>query len=581
MSKRIAVIDSETDPFKRGRTCIEPFIWGFYDGVTYEEFADYSALPDKVLQAAKREGVRDTKEFIPFLEQQNIIVYAHNGGKFDYHFLLDYLEPFEPITVINGRLAKFKIGLCEFRDSINIMPVALNQWDKQVFDYARMEHGERYKPHNWRLIREYLQSDCLNLYAMVNAFIDRFGMHLTQAGAAMKLWESVSGQKAPRSDPDFYDDFKPFYYGGRTECFHAGKITRPFKLIDLNSAYPAAMLSEHPISLEYDFFNTLDIEAINGPDFYHIEGIAYGSLPYRNEDESLLFPNDNIRREYYITGWELSAALDTGAIDLDITLIEGYTFIDHTDFSDYILPLYNERKQAKKIGDKHTDLFNKLFMNGLYGKFAANPSGYSEYMIIDPAFIGIFDAIAAGDIKRGHDLADIEGYHFAGELGPWAVGARDLPEERQRYYNVATAASITGYVRATLWRAICRCDGVLYCDTDSIAAHDTSAISIDNELGGWSCDGEFQSGGIAGKKLYAFKYAKGREPAGKDKKKRQYKHASKGGRLTPGEILRICDGERIRYTPEAPTFSLFKPPAITSKLFINTAKVVPKLHNKK
>ena len=90
--KKIAVIDAETDPFRKGRVP-KPFVWGFYDGETYLDF-----------------WTDDVHEIIKFLQNEEYIVYAHNGGKFDYHFMLDYINLYEDISIINGRLAKFYIG---------------------------------------------------------------------------------------------------------------------------------------------------------------------------------------------------------------------------------------------------------------------------------------------------------------------------------------------------------------------------------------------------------------------------------------------------------------------------------------
>jgi len=52
--------------------------------------------------------------------------------------------------IIAGRLARFKIGLCQFRDSFNIIPVGLDKWQKQEFNYEILEESERYKPRNWK-----------------------------------------------------------------------------------------------------------------------------------------------------------------------------------------------------------------------------------------------------------------------------------------------------------------------------------------------------------------------------------------------------------------------------------------------
>ena len=113
--REIAVADCETDPFKINRIPA-PFVWGYYDGEIYKEFST-------------------TKEFIEFVKNENKIIYAHNGGKFDWHFIKEYIEPEQKIMVINGRLASFKIGNCEFRDSYNLLPVPLSAYQKTEIDY--------------------------------------------------------------------------------------------------------------------------------------------------------------------------------------------------------------------------------------------------------------------------------------------------------------------------------------------------------------------------------------------------------------------------------------------------------------
>ena len=103
------VTDCETDPFHnctdpQCRKCENPgpnskgriprpFIWGLYCGGTdeYYEFPDFAAL-------------------VAFVRDKKITVYAHNGGKFDYHYGRDEINSDEPLMVINGRLSKFKVG---------------------------------------------------------------------------------------------------------------------------------------------------------------------------------------------------------------------------------------------------------------------------------------------------------------------------------------------------------------------------------------------------------------------------------------------------------------------------------------
>jgi hypothetical protein len=536
--KNVAVADCETDPFKLGRVP-KPFIWGFYDGEHYEQF--YS-----------------TVEFIRYIYDKEIILYAHNGGKFDWHFILDYIDIFEKIKIINGRIAKFKIGECEFRDSFNILPTALVAFKKDEFDYSILEPDKRNIPANKKKIEKYLYHDCLYLYQYVTEFIDRFGMNLTLAGTALKQWELISDRKAPNDDGGvLYDLFKSYYYGGRCQSFEHGIINDDFMMVDINSAYPYAMLSKHPFSITYssDYNKIRLVDAkIVGQGFYKISALSMGALPYRGKDNSLYFPDDNIERLFYVTGWELLAAIDTGAINNDAIISEQYHFTEHIDFSDYIHHFYNERKIAKQNNDKATNIFCKLLMNSLYGKFGSNPDDYKNFMLLDGCFFdenGIYK-----DIKTEGKAEIITEWHYSGDFGSHVLGAKKLYDAEKRFFNIATAASITGYVRAFMWRALSQCERPLYCDTDSIAA-----INIDNvpngfgkELGQWEKEGEFSRGAFCGRKLYAMEYNKNYHKEG------GYKIASKGVRLNSDEIFRIAKGEIICYQSDVPVFSVHKAP---------------------
>jgi len=542
MARKIAVIDSETDPFKRDRVP-KPFVWGFYDGSIYKEF-------------------EQVEDLIIYCYDKRLIVYAHNGGKFDYHFMLNFIEPFTDIMIINGRISSFKIGECEFRDSYNILPTALSAYQKTQIDYAIFEPKERTKKKNKKLISDYLKDDCFDLYNYVSSFIEKFGMNLTVAGTAMKQWQRISGIKAPRDLGGVnYEKFKSFYYGGRCESFTYGIIKGDFEMIDINSAYPYAMLSNHPISIDhmplsYAEWEALPSDLVKGPTFIMLEGISKGALPFRGKDNSLYFPNDNIKRTYRVTGWELLAAIETGAL-FNWEYIEGFIFNETINFSDYVLHYYEERKEAKRVKDILGDIFSKLMMNSLYGKFGSNPEEYKSYQ------------------TAPHDVIDNNGcageWSYAGDFGNNALLRKELDEEGKRFYNLPTAASITGFVRAYLWRALCQCDGLLYCDTDSIAAKKINLKPghFGKELGQWDWDGEFKSGAFAGRKLYAMEYKK--PITNKEGKKITHKIASKGVRLNAKEIYKVAGGNKVIYMPEAPTFSIHKEPRFTPRT-INISK---------
>lgn len=518
--REIAAADCETDPFEYGAT-IEPFIWGiFYEDGTQEVF-------------------HDTDDFINSVRDKDIIVYAHNGGKFDWHFIAKYINDFSQVMIINGRLAKFKIGQCEFRDSYSLFPLPLSAYKKDDFDYSKLTKENRAK--HMPEITKYLLNDCEYLMELVKDFIDKFGMNLTLASSAMKQWKKISDD-VPKTNSTYYETYSRFYYGGRVQPFEYGTIeNNNIYMYDINSAYPYAMLFSHAyggniVSAEYD-------GKIRDKGFYILTAPSRGFFPYRCPDTNkLLFPDDNMIRKFAVTGWELRL-YNRYYQDFEIKGV--FLPITYTDFKDYIYKWYELKNNSPKGSTDY--LFAKLMMNSLYGKFGANAAKYKEYEIIPD------NMIAAHTFETGKS--------FSGQIGNKALMSNPLDESKQRYFDVCTAASITGFVRAYLYEAILKIKEnggqVLYCDTDSIAfihSKPDKIFNIGSELGQWSCDGHFKFGAIAGKKLYAFNDFKGK-----------YKTASKGVKLTPKQIINVANGETEIWQSIAPTFSLKKEPYYQSR----------------
>jgi hypothetical protein len=168
-----------------------------------------------------------------------------------------------------------------------------------------------------------------------------------------------------------------------------------------------------------------------------------------------------------------------------------------------------------------------------YGKFAANPEKYKTTYIIN-----------SEDFMR----AISEGYEIHSELHGRLIISKPNDENERRYYNVATGASITGFVRAYLLRAINATANPIYCDTDSITFIGNHSLHVGEELGQWKFEGDFNIAGIGGKKLYAMK----------NEKTGDEKTACKGAQLSFDEIMCVAKGEIIEYNPENPVFSIKK-----------------------
>jgi hypothetical protein len=520
----IWVCDAETDPFLKDRYPV-PFIWGLYNGVSFHTF-------------------KTTAELIEFVREQEVILYAHNGGKFDFHFMLDFIDRYEPVKVINGRLVSAKIGKCEIRDSFSLLPEKLADFGSKLeIDYAKLE--AKVRAQHMPEIIEYLKQDCIGLYDAITAFIRKYGLHLTQAGAALRFWENISGKKAPRTSADYFKKFAKFYYGGRVQCFESGEIEGPIEVYDIRSAYAWAMKDKHPYDPVYR--HIMYPRTVEPQDMVTLWAVSLGALPYREDGRGMTFPDDNVRRQYHVTGHEVLAAMDTGSLR-DVEIIEAIRFSNLIDFGVYIDYFWHGRKQDIANGDTVESLFKKRLMNSLYGKWAANPDNYGNFMLVPWAEKMSF-------AKGGENYDGKRNFEFNGLMnGPevsHAVVRADLDHAQKRFLNVATSASITGQVRAKLWRGLHASMRPIYCDTDCIMAQAASFIDnggIGGELGQWNLEGTADRAFIAGKKLY---YLTGAFEKGK-----KTKQASKGAKLTGDEIKSVARGKVVTWEAEAPTYSL-------------------------
>jgi hypothetical protein len=512
--KQIAVIDFETDPFLYGRVPA-PFAAGLRLPGEYREFW----------------GADCVDALVRYLDDMKtpLVIYAHNGGKFDYFFMLQYLE--NPIKVIGTRIAKAKMGIHELRDSYSIIPVPLGAYKKTPIDYRLMEADKR--DANRAEISQYLKDDCDYLYELVAKFRERFGDKLTIGATAINELKKLHPFDAQNASHDEF--FRPWFFGGRVEYFESGVLSGDWKVYDVNSMYPHVMKNySHPTGAKYrqqyggELTRSGNIKGMADYPVYFatIECDNHGAFPTRIKGESLRF--DVLHGEFNVTSHELKAALDTGRVSR--VKIKRALFPESViSFGDYVDTHAAEKIRAKKAGDKVAELFAKLLLNSAYGKFAQNPDHFYSYFIQEPG-----DEIPDGDYE-------IYMIHDSG------VNLWRKPSDSMVYFDVATAASITGASRAVLMRGLSAGKRVVYCDTDSIICEALPLELSETALGAWKLEGRGNTLAIAGKKLYALR------DGGKC-----VKSAHKGALLSDDEIFRIARGGVVSWKNDAPTFSLSK-----------------------
>lgn len=548
----VSTFDIETDPFKAGRKP-QPFSWGFYVGEqllenyshnrpnTDNEFLENWKGWDKETRSKNMNLYRSVKRrerksrvaapihisesyvdhwgndpleviatFIDHLEtlEKPHLIFAHNGGKFDYMYFHKYIRG--GVFVINGRLVEWvyitQKGVKHIlRDSYTILPVALGTGgDKLDIDYRKMEKANRNKHKDEILI--YLKQDCIALYDLCLAFKEKYGkFFLTLASAS---FSRIKKRYSIEQTDEFYDtEFRKYYFGGRCQAFNAGEIKGDIEVYDVNSMYPFAMSEyNHPLSKNYYIDDIITEETF----FVKWTGKNFGAVPSRLENGGIDF--DISEGIFFTSIHEFLVCKKYSLIEVD-EIIETHNWVTYGTFKEHI----DECKEAKETAEKGSKqyILAKLDMNSGYGKFAQDPRRYKNYEFVNP-----------DDEVTEDNCSIVEGENYK------LICRAD--DSIKKFNNVATAASITGASRAMMLEGLIEFTKagakVFYCDTDSIIC-DKPKLKVNNlkfhasELGAWDKEKTGDTVYIGGKKIYAL-----------FENNNCVKIASKGVRVIPRDI---------------------------------------------
>jgi Vibrio phage DNA polymerase len=586
MPRKIVVMDLETDPFEYG-TVVQPFVSGFYDGHTFQYFWGDDCVAQSIAY------LRSLPE--------SLIIYFHNGGKFDFYYYIDYFSG--NLRVVNGRIIQAYVQMDngsqhEFRDSYAIMPFPLKTYKKDDIDYDKMRPVAR-DIHRTEIL-DYLKNDCVYLRELCSTFADEFGSdRLTVGSASLKQLKRF--HTVQKSNVQFDGRLRHDYYkGGRNQCFQTGVINMPVQVYDVNSMYPYVMRDHlHPVDSTIIISDRIESNTC----FIEVEGTNHGAFPIRSKSGGLDFTAK--KGTFYTTVHEYQAAIDTHTFETK-SIKKTYGFSNRDTFSTFVDHFYSSRANAKKNGDFTRDLLFKFILNSAYGKFAQNPANYFDWKItpLNEPFpnepcqhcsgsgtcIDCFCCLALNHNQPTQNdcmFCFASGFRWQLAETNWHYAIWQARLSRHNYLNVATGASITGAARAVLLRGIHASVDPLYCDTDSIICRELKNVTLSNStLGAWKFEGSGDVTAIAGKKLYAvFSYT---EPTLNDNDKRKYpwmlepvkcngkymwciKKAHKGARLSPAEILRVAQGDTIEVANPVPAYRLTGKHTFTKRKISRTA----------
>jgi Vibrio phage DNA polymerase len=558
-NRRLWAVDCETDPAQYGRVP-KPFLWGAYDGTTFLCF-------------------NTTEEFVAWARNQNAILYAHNGGKFDFIFLLLFIGQ-SKAQVINGRIVKMHLGKAELRDSYSIIPEKLAKFGKKEIDYAKLEQKVRHL--HMQEITEYMQQDCVVLFDLVAEYRKVAGKKITIASNALAFSKNL-GVDPGKTNHTYDKNLRPYFFGGRCQVFQPGTHAN-IRVIDIHSAYPFAMCHDHASGDQWQHIERKEFEKLPREKqqraFLKISCFSDGAFPKRNATE-LLFPVG--KDTYEITGWEYVTAVELGLIR-NVVFHDCIVHDGTINFTPYVEHWYDykARHDKKKFPIQYT--IGKIMMNSLYGKLAQNPLRYYDYKIVPAGTNVCYEFIArrgerkicraCGEPDHNHGWEVYEEFDSVEiqrrpTLWKWEQKFGKSWEGRPLYNNVATGASITGFTRAHLLRAIhaVGIQNVFYCDTDSIICRADASLeklSLSEKLGDWADEGTATIGHFAGKKIYGLRMSDGKE-----------KIASKGSKLDFQQIEALMRGEIVQWRSDFPSFSVAGNAAFVVRNIRQTAKAIP------
>lgn len=544
----IAILDTETDPFdKVSKRKVFPFLAVLYSDnfetiVIWEN--DFKSWVSKV-----------TAAILALPDEYTI--YAHNGGRFDFMFLVSEMRG--PISFKGRSIMDARIGSHHLRDSFHLIPEKLAAYQKDVFDYTKLERDVRHL-HKDDIVK-YCINDCRYLLDLVKKFIGDFGLKLSIGQAAMM--EIKKHYEVEKFSEGWDGYIRDYFFGGRVECLRGrGHFTGKFKLYDINSAYPDAMANkQHPIGGMADYRIRSGVPT-NDTVFVDVTCDNKGALIARSETGETTA--SITRGRFKTTIWEYQTALELNLI----SNVKVHWCLDcskRSDFSLFVIPLYEKRIALKQfmtdlkasgqelsqafIEAKKDDMFYKFLLNNGYGKFATNPRRFKEHYITDP-----------GELPPESWFKTDPKHNRLPEFEHPLYWIWSKPAPQFTYYNVGTAASITGAVRATLMHAIHNSIEPIYCDTDSIICKQLNNVELHkSKLGAWDLEDEFTAVEIAGKKLYAVQHAKPKLRSPEQLKRGivpEYTIKSKG---TDGvlwnEIAAMIDGKDFDKTNFGPTLT--------------------------
>lgn len=436
--------------------------------------------------------------------------WAHNGGKFDALFLINAIQTLAGWKcegyIASGRVISLKVWTdddvtFELKDSFAVIQSALADAlesfgipHKKVFtkaDYKALETDPRAMlKHSDEKLEAGCMADCKALHALLEktrGMFEEWGGQLksTFSASALSVLKASIIQPLPTHKLNQWanDVCRNAYHGGRVEVFQH----TPTELLsehDVTSSYPWSMTQDLPLELlgwgEPNIYAQDIMSVIHAT--VTVPQQAVPPLPYVPVTGGLFFPVG--RWSGWFTGVELRYAIEQCGVNA--TFHEAINYTRGRPFADFVNKVFADKQQA--TGARRE--FDKLVLNGCYGKFGQKPE--SKTLTV---FGSREEAI---DWERSNSHRSPEKVSLDGT----ALSVKTYRWPKQTHY--ALASHVTAYSRMLLHQHLVRAqnNALSYCDTDSIHAHQALALPVANELGGLALKHTGYSASFYAPKLY-------------------------------------------------------------------------------
>lgn len=436
----------------------------------------------------------------------NDVMYAHNGGGYDYLCLLDRLSslPWNGSLAGGGILSLRINGRAELRDSMKLFPTSLDKWtgrkSQTGFDCDCGRKCGGYCTIPAKLTRSQfstLADYCINdtkilAAAFFNslAVLEKEGFEInnkeargfplrhTMGSIAWYTAKKWAGLPDNTIDDGFYSTCRAAYYGGRNECYWIK--ARKGWAKDISSAYPWSLCQPVPMGQEIHLEGKQAERALfdNRPGLYTVrmyqEPGRFAFLPRRIRDRVVWATG------YHYGKWpliEIQKAMSYGAKLLEVqkAIVWPYEKIVYEQYVNTVYRLKADAQEKKQMGMREV---YKLYGNALSGKLAQQPDRESLiHSEVPPE--GCEWLINDFFIEKTHDLSDCARPWHAAYLTARVRGI--ILDHNMRNYNTT-----------------------LYNDTDSAYLSEPDPTGFGSQLGAWADEGTFTDWICAGPKVYQY-----------------------------------------------------------------------------